>query len=131
VEALPDGLHILGIGLNTNSRAADAPAELRSRLATLRDLTGHAQDHTDLTLALLDRFGECLRTLGSDAQSLGRRFDELCLQHGQTLTLYQGDRATSGRCLGIAPDGGLILQTRDGPLTFHSGTLQPPRRALE
>jgi BirA family biotin operon repressor/biotin-[acetyl-CoA-carboxylase] ligase len=131
VEALPDGLHILGIGLNTNGRVSDAPRELRSRLTTLRDLTGQPHDHTELALAVLDRLVDCLRKLGSDAESLGRRFDELCLQHGQTLTLYQGERATTGRCLGIAPDGGLRLETPAGPRTFHSGTLQPPRRAVQ
>jgi BirA family transcriptional regulator, biotin operon repressor / biotin---[acetyl-CoA-carboxylase] ligase len=127
VEALPEGLHILGIGLNTNSSAADAPTDLQPRLATLRDLTGGPHDHTELMLALLERIGGCLRTLGSASESLGRRFDELCLQHGQTLTLYQGERTTTGRCLGIAPDGGLILETPTGSRTFHSGTLQPPR----
>jgi BirA family biotin operon repressor/biotin-[acetyl-CoA-carboxylase] ligase len=131
VEALPDGLHILGIGLNTNSRVADAPKNLQSNLATLRDLTGQPHDHTELTLALLDQLVDCLRMLGSDAESLGRRFDKLCLQHGQMLTLYQGERATTGRCLGIAPDGGLVLQTPAGPRNFHSGTLQPPRGGLE
>ncbi len=131
VEALPDGLHILGIGLNTNGRVSDAPREIQSRLTTLRDLTGQPHDHTDLTLAVLDRLVNCLRKLGSDAGSLGRRFDELCLQHGQTLTLYQGERATTGRCLGIAPDGGLVLETPAGPRTLHSGTLQPPRGAVQ
>jgi BirA family biotin operon repressor/biotin-[acetyl-CoA-carboxylase] ligase len=131
VEALPEGLHILGIGLNTNSRVADAPDNLQSHLTTLRDLTGQSLNHTELTLALLNRLIDCLRMLGSDSESLGRRFDELCLQHGQMLTLYQGERATTGRCLGIAPDGGLILQTPAGPRTFHSGTLQSPRGGLK
>ncbi len=131
VEALPDGLHILGLGLNTNGRASDAPRELQSRLTTLRDLTGQPHDHTELTLAFLDRLIDCLRMLGANADSLGRRFDELCLQHGQMLTLYQGERATTGRCLGIARDGGLRLETPAGALTFHSGTLQPPRGAVQ
>jgi BirA family biotin operon repressor/biotin-[acetyl-CoA-carboxylase] ligase len=131
IEALPDGLHILGIGLNTNSRVADAPAELQPQLTTLRDLTGRPHDHTELTLALIDQLVACLNQLGADPQSLGRRFDELCLQHCQTLTLYQGDRATTGRCLGIAPDGGLLLETTSGQQSFHSGTLQPPRGAVQ
>ena len=66
VEMLPDGLHILGIGLNTNGRVSDAPREIQSRLTTLRDLTGQPHDHTDLTLAVLDRLVNCLRKLGSD-----------------------------------------------------------------
>ncbi len=131
IEALPDGLHILGIGLNTNSRVADAPAELQPQLTTLRDLTGRPHDHTELTIALFDRLVACLGQLGADPLSLGRRFDELCLQHGRTLTLYQGERATTGRFLGIAPDGGLLLETTSGQQSFHSGTLQAPRGAVQ
>jgi BirA family transcriptional regulator, biotin operon repressor / biotin---[acetyl-CoA-carboxylase] ligase len=127
VEVLPDGRHILGVGLNTNGRAADAPAELQPRLTTLLDLAGSPQDHTELLLKLLTRLDDCLRQLGTDPDSLGTRYNDHCLQRGKTLTLYQGDRAIAGRCLGIAPDGGLILETSGGPQVFHSGTLQPPK----
>ncbi len=40
VEVLPSGLHIIGVGLNSNNSAADAPPPLRETVATLRDLTG-------------------------------------------------------------------------------------------
>ncbi|HEV3004439.1 MAG TPA: biotin--[acetyl-CoA-carboxylase] ligase, partial [Pirellulales bacterium] len=79
VDVLPDSRHILGIGLNTNSRAAVAPAELQPRLTTLLDLTGQRQDHTELVLALLRCLADSLRQLGADADSLGARFNELCL----------------------------------------------------
>jgi BirA family transcriptional regulator, biotin operon repressor / biotin---[acetyl-CoA-carboxylase] ligase len=127
VEVLPDGRHILGVGLNTNSRVATAPADLQAILTTLLDLTGQRQEHTDLLLALLSHLDACLRQLGADPDVIGARFNELCLQNDQTLTLFQGERAIVGRCLGIAPDGGLILQTTGGPQAFHSGTLQPPK----
>jgi BirA family biotin operon repressor/biotin-[acetyl-CoA-carboxylase] ligase len=127
VEVLPDGRHILGVGLNTNSRATTAPAELQAILTTLLDLTGQRQDHTDLLLALLSRLDDCLRQLGADPNVIGARFNELCLQHGQTLTLFQGEQLIVGRCLEIATDGGLVLETSGGLQSFHSGTLQPPK----
>ena len=34
VEVLPDGRHIVGIGLNSNNSAVDAPPELRRQVAT-------------------------------------------------------------------------------------------------
>jgi len=127
VEVMPDGRHILGVGLNANSRAADAPDELKSRIVTLRDLTGTAHERTVLLMRLLGELGTCLRQLGGEPDILGLRFNDLCVQHGQMLTLYQGDRPTVGRCLGIATDGGLLLDTATGLQAFHSGTLQPPR----
>jgi BirA family biotin operon repressor/biotin-[acetyl-CoA-carboxylase] ligase len=127
VEVMPDGTHIVGVGLNMNSRAADAPAELQSRVTTLFDLIGAAQQRKDLIVRLLCELAGCLRQLGVGPDTFGRRFNDLCLQHGQTLILYQGVRPTAGRCLGIAPDGGLLLDTTSGPQVFYSGTLQPPK----
>ncbi|HEV2969078.1 MAG TPA: biotin--[acetyl-CoA-carboxylase] ligase [Pirellulales bacterium] len=127
VEILPDGRHILGVGLNTNSHAADAPAELQSRLTTLLDLTSKRQDHTEVILDILNHLDVCLRLLGADGDSLGVRYNDLCLQHGEALTLYLGANAITGPCLGIASDGGLLLDAPDGPRAFYSGTLQPPK----
>ena len=44
------------------------------------------------------------------------------------LTLYLGDRVVTGRCVGIAPDGALILDTPEGRQQFYAGTLRPPQR---
>jgi hypothetical protein len=78
-------------------------------------------------LDVLNKMGQCFTDLGTDAASLGRRFDELCLQRGVTLTLYQGERRFVGQCMGITTDGGLKLNTDRGVETFLSGTLQPPK----
>jgi len=126
VEVLPDGRHIIGVGLNTNNRAADARPGLRSQVATLLDLTGRPHDHTDVLIDLLAALETRLRQLGADDPLLGAAFDDLCLQHDQPLTVYLGDQSVSGRCVGIAPDGGLILDTPSGRRAFHSGTLRPP-----
>jgi BirA family biotin operon repressor/biotin-[acetyl-CoA-carboxylase] ligase len=128
VEVLTDNRHIIGVGLNLNNRLSDAPAELRARVCTLRELTGQSHSPTDLLLDVLAALRENLRRLATDAEALGLRFNELCLQRGKRLTVYIGEQTASGVCLGIAPDGGLILETVVGPRTLYSGTLQPPRQ---
>jgi BirA family biotin operon repressor/biotin-[acetyl-CoA-carboxylase] ligase len=128
VEVLPDGRHILGIGLNSNNSTADAPPELCRQIATLRDLTGHIHDPTQLLFDLLECLAVRLRQLGADDPALGESFDALCLQHDRMLTLYLGDRAVTGRCVGIARDGGLILDTPEGRQQFYAGTLHPPQQ---
>jgi BirA family transcriptional regulator, biotin operon repressor / biotin---[acetyl-CoA-carboxylase] ligase len=125
VEVLPSGCHIIGVGLNSNNTAADAPPELRDSLATLRDLTGHTHDHTELLLAILENLEAALHQLSQPLEILGQRFDLLCLQRGETLTVYQGEQAITGRCAGIAPDGALLLDTSTGRREITSGTLQP------
>ncbi|HEX5442428.1 MAG TPA: biotin--[acetyl-CoA-carboxylase] ligase, partial [Pirellulales bacterium] len=87
VEALADGRHVLGIGCNVNHRASDAPPELAGVLVTLADLSGRRHDRTTLLLVLLERLSDALEALGRAPESLARRANELCLQHGRRLTL--------------------------------------------
>ncbi len=126
VEVLPDGKHIIGVGLNSNCTAAGAPAELRDSIATLADLTGKPHDHTDLIVSMMDNFEAALASLSAPMAQLGERFDLLCLQRGDTLTVYQGEQQITGRCTGIGVDGSLLLDTADGRREILSGTLKPP-----
>jgi biotin-(acetyl-CoA carboxylase) ligase len=87
-------------------------------------LTGQQHDHTELLLAILENVEAALRQLGEPMETLGRRFDLLCLQRGDMLTLYQGSQTITGRCAGIAHDGALLLDTPGGRLQITSGTLR-------
>ena len=124
VDVLADGRHLLGVGVNTNNRLDDAPAELGDSLATFLWLTGRIIDHGDLLEAFLAQLASSLNELGRVPAEFGRRFDELCLQHGQILTVRNGETRTTGRCAGIAPDGALLLDTEQGRQLFYSGTLR-------
>jgi BirA family biotin operon repressor/biotin-[acetyl-CoA-carboxylase] ligase len=124
VEVLPDGRHIIGVGLNSNNTASDAPPRLRDSLTTLLDLTGQPHNHTELLLAILENVEAALRQLGEPMETLGQRFDLLCLQRGESLTVYQGSQTLTGRCAGIALDGALLLDTPEGRLQIASGTLR-------
>jgi BirA family biotin operon repressor/biotin-[acetyl-CoA-carboxylase] ligase len=123
VDVLPDGRHIVGVGVNTNSSLSDAPDELRKSVATIHWLTGRLVDHTELLGAFLGHFAISLRIIAQAPDQIGIRFDELCLQHGQTLTVRHGAERTTGRCAGIAVDGALLLDTDQGRQAFYSGTL--------
>jgi BirA family transcriptional regulator, biotin operon repressor / biotin---[acetyl-CoA-carboxylase] ligase len=121
VEVVPEGLCVVGIGLNTNNTIHDAPEDMRHRVATLRDLSGRVYDHTEILVALLGHFDALLRQLAAAPASIAAETDRLCLQRGQTLTLPWGRQTVTGLCLGVAPDGGLILDTPEGKRTFYSG----------
>jgi BirA family biotin operon repressor/biotin-[acetyl-CoA-carboxylase] ligase len=123
VEVLPDRRHIIGIGLNTNNTVADAPAELKTTIATLRDLSGRQCDQTGVLIDLFRRLEQEFSRLRSDANAVAARADELCLQRGRTLTLQREDRKITGCCRGIAADGALLLETPNGVEAFYSGTV--------
>ena len=124
VEVPSDGRIIIGIGINTNNRVADAPVELANRVTTLRDLTGQEHDHTELLVEILNQFEKWLDVLLEDSSQVGQRADELCLQHDKQLSIDPGDgQIVSGRCLGIGSDGAILLETVDGPQSLYSGRL--------
>jgi BirA family biotin operon repressor/biotin-[acetyl-CoA-carboxylase] ligase len=122
-EALSPRRVIIGIGLNSNNTLDDAPPELRATAVTLRDLLGRPVDAATLLVSLLDELHAALRLLYEQPEHLGREFAALALQRGQMLLLRQGDQHHGGRCLGIAADGGLLLETENGLRVFYSGTL--------
>jgi len=124
VEVLPDGRHVVGIGVNVNNRLAEAPPEVRRVATTLRELTGVAHDRTAILVAVLQHLEAGLGQLASEPGRIGTSADALCRQRGRLLTLDRGGESVTGRCAGIAPDGALLLVTRDGRQAFYWGMLK-------
>jgi BirA family biotin operon repressor/biotin-[acetyl-CoA-carboxylase] ligase len=124
VEVLPDGRHIVGIGVNTNNRLAEAPPEVRLVATTLRELTGLTHDQTTILVTLLQRLEARLGQLAAEPGRIGTSADALCLQRGRLLTLDRGGELVSGHCAGIAPDGALLLDTPHGREAFYWGMLK-------
>ncbi|HEY4309015.1 MAG TPA: biotin--[acetyl-CoA-carboxylase] ligase [Pirellulales bacterium] len=123
IEGLPNGKHVLGIGVNVNNRVADAPAELRERATSLADLTRREHSRTDVLVELLGRLWPNLGQLAANSAEVGRRADRACLQHGRPLVLQSGDRQVAGTCVKVADDGALVLRTERGEEKFYSGVL--------
>lgn len=123
IDVVPGGRHVVGIGLNVNNPLAGAPDEVRARATSLCELAGHNFDRTQVLLSLVENIERCLRQSGSEPELLGERFNALCLQRGQELTIEVGGERTSGLCGGIAPDGALLLETDTGWQRFYSGVL--------
>jgi BirA family biotin operon repressor/biotin-[acetyl-CoA-carboxylase] ligase len=128
IEVLPDGRHIVGIGVNTNNSAVDAPPELRPRVATLRDLAGRVFDQTQILIALLRRLESNFGRLTAESEAIAVQADALCAQRGQLLTVELAGQGITGLCRGIARDGGLLLETAQGTRTLYSGVVRTSTR---
>lgn len=126
VEATGTGRAIVGIGVNTAGSAAEAPAPLRMRVATIPDLTGRPLDRGTLLAGFVPRLLDLLAALDDDATVLPDRYRPLCGLTGRDVTLHVGDRIERGVCRGIAVDGGLLLDTAAGPRHFLAGSLTAP-----
>ena len=123
VEAPVENRLVVGVGINTNCRVGEAPEELAQRVATVVDLTGEIQDPTEVLMAWLDAWSTWIGRLAACSEEVGRRADALCLQQDQFLRLRQGKETWEGKCLGIAPDGAVRLETAQGVRSFYSGTV--------
>jgi BirA family biotin operon repressor/biotin-[acetyl-CoA-carboxylase] ligase len=123
VEALANGKHVLGVGVNVNNRAGAAPEELRERTTSIADLSGREQPRIDVLLEILAQLWPNLDQLAIGAAEIAHRADWACLQHGRRLVIQSGERRAEGVCLGIADDGALVLQIDDAQERFFSGVL--------
>ena len=124
IEVLPDGKQAIGIGINTNNTAASAPAEVRSRVATLLDATGRTYDPTELLISILNRLEEQLAELAQAPDRVAARTNEMCLQRGRRIAVVQGASRVEGRCFGIADDGALIIEFEGKQQTVYSGEVR-------
>ena len=124
IDVLPDGRHIVGIGLNVNNSLAAAPDEVRARAASLSELAGRPFDRTAVLLNLLDQLQAAVQDSAASPEHFGERFNDLCLQIGQQLTVESGSQRTTGTCVGIAADGALLLDTPVGMQKVYSGVLR-------
>ncbi len=122
-RSFSDIQYVLGIGINTNNSASDAPEELRARVATLLDLTGRTYDATELLVSLLGHIERQLAELTVAPERIATRSHELCLQRGKFVQVRQGVHVTEGTCQGIASDGALLLERGGQCRAIHSGVV--------
>ena len=123
----PTARHVVvGVGVNINNLCAEIPAELRKHfekhpITSLIDLTGKETELPTFVRQFLFRLHENIERLSIDRIGFIDETKRYCVQVGRKITVRQGKADLYGRCHGIAPDGGLLLETASGIETVHSG----------
>lgn len=130
VETTPGNHLVIGIGVNVNNSSEDAPALVRSRLVTLRDVLGTWLDRTRLLAELV---ALVLKRMGPERwqpSDVARRAHRLCADRGRSMTVDRGGTRVSGVCRGISADGALLLEV-DGRLksVFSGSVVEVEERA--
>lgn len=115
---------LIGVGVNVNLGSGAAPAKLRERITSLRELTGIAWDLTDVVTAISHSLDRVLSVEAEDA--VRAMLDEYSLYHwltGKIIQLADADRTPSieGRCGGIDAEGRLIIKNESGTHSILSG----------
>ena len=108
------GTCIIGIGINCHQTAEAFPAEIRDH-ATSLDLVGQTRcDRVTLARRVLASLDHWLAVAGRDKQPIIDTWLQLSTQLGQRVTLSCDGRKSTGNCIGVDPERGLILQLDRG-----------------
>jgi len=114
---------VLGMGINVNNSMNAAPAEIQSTAISVCDVAGRPVEMAAVLETWVEHFGTRLAALANDDPALPQRWQSLCALTGRTVELQSGNRQLRGHCSGIAADGGLLLDTGNGPERLYAGTL--------
>jgi len=117
VESRPCGdvrAHVIGIGINCHQRAEAFPLEIRNS-ATSLDLVSQTRcDRVTLARRVLASLDHWLTAAARDKQRIIDTWSQLSTQLGQRVTLSCDGRQSTGNCIGVDPEQGLILQLDRG-----------------
>ena len=119
----PNQQAVIGVGINVNNSWASAPGDLRTKGISLFDHTSSTFDRLDFLNAFLGHLEKLILALSEGLPILDDWSDH-CLLTGKRVTLLVGNVTISGDCLGLAPNGALMLQTPHGTQQFVGGVVQ-------
>ncbi len=116
-----DQVVILGIGLNVNQREFEG--DLSETATSIALATGRLADRVQILVRLLisleERYGQLTREPERIIDDYGLLLDGM----GRRVRIQEtpGRAADAGILVGVDDTGALILETKDGPKTYHAG----------
>ena len=105
---------IIGIGINLTTE--DFPAEFAERAGQIGDIDKNLLC-ARVTENLLDKYK------GLEENRFLKNYTERSIALGKTVTFHQNGVTHTAKAVGIAPDGGLIVEEQGKRQTLHSGEI--------
>jgi BirA family transcriptional regulator, biotin operon repressor / biotin---[acetyl-CoA-carboxylase] ligase len=116
---------VVGVGINLNNSWRGAPHEAGTNGVALCDVFGSDLDLNSLLSAFLEAFDFRLHQLGRNDPGLPSAWQQLSWLTGHEVEVSNDGRTLSGKCLGIADDGALLVQTPTATERIYSGSVHP------
>jgi BirA family biotin operon repressor/biotin-[acetyl-CoA-carboxylase] ligase len=110
---------IVGIGLNVNLTAEQLPTGATSIFLVKKKRFGLEKTLSSI-LTVLERHYETLR----DESAVVDDWWQHCAHRMKPVIIETGNGEIRGRCVGVNPDGSIIIQTEQGNVTVPDGTLR-------
>lgn len=125
IETVPSqrDVIVLGVGVNVNNSMQDAPEIIQHSATSVTDLSGSDQSRQAVLVSVLRRFEEILPRICNHSRQLLREWEQHCFLTGKKIEFDDGHEQIRGVCLGIDPDGGLVVQSELGTRRFLAGSI--------
>lgn len=115
---------IVGVGINVNNSLVEAPADVQDRATSLVDAVAQESVHAEsVLLHILNALFTNLDTLSNGPDDLMRQWKRRCYLTSKLVTIEDGQKHSTGLCLGVDEDGALRLRTESGESRFFGGTI--------
>ena len=117
---------IVGIGCNVNQVVFEG--EHQREPTSLRLELGRLVDRTSLLADVLHHLEETYLTAQKTPQQIRELYNEKMIFRGEQVELQETPNAPlTGKCLGIAPDGGLLIESNGSTMTVYAGEVSNVR----
>jgi BirA family biotin operon repressor/biotin-[acetyl-CoA-carboxylase] ligase len=126
VESQGRGDLVIGIGINVSVDFANAPEEVRQRAISLQPYLSQPVDRREILKRFLRSLASTICQWQTDPDFLFQSWQNYCLLRGKRVRVEELHRTTEGCCLGIDPQGRLVVQPEWGePISVLSATILP------
>jgi len=118
------GMQYICVGWGVNVHGAPPVGVVNQPISHLAAHVAGAVTRTAVLQAQLEAFGACYQRLRHDVYAYQSTWQARQYLLGQDVRIRYGATVVAGRALGLPPDGGLVIETEDGPQTVHGGWVE-------
>lgn len=124
---------VLGIGLNMKQKEGDFPEDLRPTATSLSLIMQDAPDQETLLFGLWKRLNKWYDLFVDNKRETIRSafMKHSCYAPGQRLAVETGEGIVSGHFKGISAEGGLVLETRGGEVSYFAADIRSLQEETE
>jgi BirA family biotin operon repressor/biotin-[acetyl-CoA-carboxylase] ligase len=118
------GTQYICVGWGVNVHGAPPVDVVNQPVTHLAAQAVHPMTRAAVLQAQLEAFGACYQRLRHDVYAYQETWQARQYLIGQEVRIRHGAGVVLGRALGLAPDGGLVIETASGPQTVHGGWVE-------
>lgn len=115
---------IAGIGLNVNTDFSSAPEELRSLAMSMAEYAGRQFPLEDVLIDVLQCWEAAIQGQQRATGDLPGTWSQRCVLQGRIVRVTSTAGAIQGECLGVNPDGALVLSLNGKRVPCYAGTVR-------